>query len=78
MIFPNLIVKALAYVDDLTGGGSRKFVSAVMGKAKELEKEKLWEFSVEKSNWMCNKQNAEEIEVEVNQGRRTRTKQYKA
>ena len=71
-------MKALAYVDDLTGGGSRKFVSSVMGKAKELEKEKLWEFSVEKSNWMCNKQNIDEIEVEVNQGKITRTKQYKA
>ena len=78
VIFPSLLVKALAYVDDLTGGGSRKFVSSVMGKAKELEKEKLWEFSVEKSNWMCNKQNIDEIEVEVNQGKITRTKQYKA
>lgn len=77
-IFPNLIVKALAYVDDLTSGGSRKFISAVMKKARELEKEKLWEFSVEKSNWLCNKQNIEEIEVEVSQGKLTRTKQYKS
>ena len=33
-IFPDLIVKALAYVDDLTSGGSRKFISAVMKKAR--------------------------------------------
>ena len=77
VIFPNVIIKALAYVDDLIGGGSRRFVSAVMSEGKKLEKEKLWEFSVEKSKWMCNKQNAEEIEIEVAQGKIQRTKQYK-
>ena len=76
-IFPNVIIKALAYVDDLTGGGSRRFVKAVMEKGKEMEKEKLWEFSAEKSNWMCSKQNAEEIEVEVGQGKIERARVYK-
>jgi len=47
VIIPELIVQVLAY-DDLTGGSSRKFGSALMNKVKELEKKKLWDFSVEK------------------------------
>ena len=44
------------------------------------EKEKLWEFSVDKTLWMCinnRKRNLEDIRVEINQGMLRRTEKYK-
>ena len=38
----------MTYMDDIEGGGSAKFVQAVMNKCKEKEIEKLWEFSAKK------------------------------
>ena len=67
------------YIDDIIGGSGRGFVKAVMEKCKKEEKEKLWEFSVKKSKWMCitRKKKTEEIEVEVTQGKLEKTSQYK-
>jgi hypothetical protein len=80
IIYPTVSIKALAYVDDIEAGGARKLVKDVMEQGKEMEKDKLWEFSVEKSKWMCieGRQKAEEIDVEVAQGKLERTKEYKA
>ena len=44
-----------------------------MEKAKEMEEKKLWEFSVEKSKWMCIGRKCEEIEVEIQQGKLEKT-----
>ena len=80
VVYPNVSVKAVTFVDDIEGGGRREFVKAVMERCKELEDEKLWEFSVEKTKWMCQsngKKKLEEIEVEVKQGKIERTKVYK-
>ena len=79
VIFPTVIIKALAYVDDIIGGGGREFVKAVMEKCKKEEKEKLWEFSVKKSKWMCitRKKKVEDIDVEVTQGKLEKTSNYK-
>ena len=51
-----------------------------MVECKNNEKDKLWEFSIDKSNWMCvqnRKRKVEEIEVEVRQGKLKRAKIYK-
>ena len=82
IIFPTLSVKAVAYVDDIEGGGSKKMVKAVMENCAVKEKEKLWEFSVEKSKWMCidkskNKREKENIDVEVRQGKLEKIDLYK-
>ena len=82
IIFPTLSVKAVAYVDDIEGGGSKKMVKAVMENCAVKEKEKLWEFSVEKSKWMCidkskNKREKENINVEVRQGKLEKIDLYK-
>ena len=68
------------FIDDIFGGGAKAFVEAVMRNCKRKEIEKLWEFSSEKSPWMCirnRKKNIEEIEVEVTQGKLTRTSVHK-
>ena len=82
IIFPTLSAKAVAYVDDIEGGGSKKLVQAIMMSCVEKEEEKLWEFSVDKSKWMCidkNKKNREReiIDVEVRQGKLEKTDLYK-
>ena len=51
-----------------------------MEKCSVMEKEKMWEFSTEKSNWMCQrnrKRNVEDIDVEVTQGKITKARVYK-
>ena len=79
VIYPSVSVKAMAYVDDIAGGGSRNLVKAVMEQGREMESKKLWEFSVEKSKWMCieGRKKAEEINVEVAQGKVEKTTEYK-
>ena len=58
-------------MDDINSSGGKQVVEEVMKKCGDMEKEKLWEFSTEKSNWMCQKnrkRNVEDIEVDVKQG----------
>ena len=46
----------------------------------EKEEEKLWEFSIDKTKWMCiknRKKEIEEIEVEIKQGKIGKTNVYK-
>ena len=80
VVFPTVSIQAMTYMDDIEGGGSAKFVQAVMNKCKEKEIEKLWEFSAKKSKWMClanRKKKTEELEVEVKQGVLEKTDVYK-
>ena len=73
-------MQALAYVDDINSNGGKKVVEEVMKKCGRMEEEKLWEFSTEKSNWMCQrnrKRNVEDIEVEVKQGKIEKVRVYK-
>ena len=80
VIYPSVSVKAVTFVDDINGGGSKNFVQAVMENCREKEVRKLWEFSKRKSNWMCipnRKRIVESIDVEVKQGKLEKTKSYK-
>ena len=79
-IYPSVSIQAVTFVDDINGGGSKKFTEAVMVNCSKKEDEKLWEFSKKKSNWMCmknRKRDAENIEVEVKQGKLEQTQSYK-
>ena len=72
VLYPSVVLQAVMFIDDIFGGGAKEFVEAVMKNCKRKEVEKLWEFSSEKSPWMCirnRKNNIEEIEVEVAQGK---------
>ena len=80
MIFPTVGVQAATFVDDINGGGSKRFVQAVMMSCSEKEMEKLWEFSIDKTKWMCvknRKKNTENIEVRIKQGVVGQVKTYK-
>ena len=80
VIYPSVSVKAVTFVDDINGGGSKNFVQAVMANCRDKEVRKLWEFSKRKSNWMCipnRKRIVESIDVEVKQGKLEKTKSYK-
>ena len=80
VIYPNISIRALAYVDDVNSSGCKQVVEGVMKKCGEMEKEKMWEFSTEKSNWMCQKnrkRNVEEIDVEVAQGKIPKVRVYR-
>ena len=73
-------IKAVTFVDDINGSGSRRFIQEVIGNCKKKEDKKLWEFSIEKSNWMCVKNRKKEvpaIEGEIKQGKVQQTKVYK-
>ena len=80
VIYPGSVAQAATFVDDINGNGRKEFVEAVMMNASRKEREKLWEFSTDKSKWMCiegRKKDAEEISVEIKQGKIERTKKYK-
>ena len=80
VIYPTVSLKAVIFVDDINGGGSKEFVNDIMVECTEKEKEKLWEFSTDKSNWMCvqnRKRKVESIEVKVKQGKIERAAVYK-
>ena len=52
----------------------------MMVSCQKKEVEKLWEFSLDKSKWMCirnRKKEVEEIEVEIKQGKIGQTSIYK-
>ena len=79
-IYPSVGIQAVTFVDDINGGGSKQFVHAVMVSCQKKEVEKLWEFSLDKSKWMCirnRKKEVEEIEVEIKQGKIGQTSIYK-
>ena len=80
-IYPTVQVKSPTFVDDLGSFGSRENVKTLMERCPQMEKEKLWEFSIEKSKWMCLKFSRTEevvsIDVEVKQGKIDRTTEYK-
>ena len=80
VLYPSVAIQAVTFVDDINGGGSKRFVQAVMTNCSRKEEEKLWEFSTDKSKWMCianRKRKIEELEVDVKQGRIERTSSYK-
>ena len=80
VVYPGVSIQALTFVDDILGGGRREFTKAVMEECQKKEQDKLWEFSTEKSKWMCisnGKKNLEGIEVEVMQGKLQKTDVYK-
>jgi hypothetical protein len=80
IVYPSVNLKAVIFVDDINGSGGKGFVEGVMVKCKEKEDEKLWEFSTDKSKWMCaqnRKRNIDNIEVSVKQGRIERADKYK-
>ena len=80
VIYPTVSIQAMTYMDDIEGGGTAKFVQAVMDQCREKEIEKLWEFSAKKSKWMCianRKKKTEQLEVEVRQGLLGKTEVYK-
>ena len=45
-IYPSVSIKAVTFVDDINGSGSRRFVQAVIGNCNVKEDQKLWEFSI--------------------------------
>ena len=64
------------------GIGDRETVERIMRNCVQMEIEKKWEFSIEKSNWMVMKtgkrsEEIEDIKVEVKQGEIKRAKVYK-
>ena len=80
VLYPSVAIQAVTFLDDINGGGSKRFVQAVMMNCSRKEDEKLWEFSTDKSKWMCianRKRKIDEIEVDVKQGRIGRTSVYK-
>ena len=80
MIYPSVALQAETSMDDIYGGGGKRFVQAVMMNCQKKETEKLWEFSSEKSPWMCitnGSKKVEDIEVEVAQGKLGKTSVHK-
>ena len=81
VIYPTVQVKAPTFVDDLGSFGDRQVVKSVMERCPIMEREKFWEFSIEKSKWLCIQNNkaeeVEEMEVAVNQGLIGRALEYK-
>ena len=55
VVYPTVRVKAMTYVDDINSNGGKDVVEGEMVKCGIMEKEKLWEFSTKKTNWMCQK-----------------------
>ncbi|MCH2406115.1 MAG: hypothetical protein MK200_07985, partial [Nitrosopumilus sp.] len=60
MIYPNIEVSALTFMDDIAGMGSKTTVEQIMENCKLMEKGKEMEFSIEKSKWMMMKNKKEE------------------
>ena len=80
LLYPNLYIKAITFVDDILRAGSSGEIRKTMEKCASLEEEKLWEFSTKKSNWMCQKysrtEEVEDMEVYIKQGKIGRTEEY--
>ena len=49
ILYPEVTLQSLTFVDDINSTGSREVVEEVMKKCAEKEKEKLWELSTEKT-----------------------------
>jgi hypothetical protein len=80
IIYPEVSTQAVTFVDDINSNGGKVVVEGVMRNCGKKEKEKLWEFSTQKTNWMCmnnRKRNTEMIKVEVQQGKIEKTDVYK-
>ena len=80
VVYPTVRVKAMTYVDDINSNGGKEVVEGVMVNCGIMEKEKLWEFSTKKTNWMCQKnrkRQVEDIDVEVAQGKIGKVRVYK-
>lgn len=80
IIYPEVKLQAITFVDDINSTGGRDVVEAVMKNCAEKEKEKMWEFSTEKTKWMCQrnrKRNVENLEVKVMQGMIEKDEVYK-
>ena len=81
VIYPNIVVKSLTFVDDIMAPGSHETVQAAGERCSQLEKEKLWEFSTDKSKWMCmkcdRKHDVKPLDIVVKQGKVEETDKYK-
>ena len=79
-VYPNVQVQALTFVDDIESLGSRNVVQGTISNCVKMEKEKLWEFSTDKSNWMCiqnGKEPVNNIDMSVKQGKLKKVDKYK-
>ena len=80
VLYPNVHIQALTFVDDIFRPGSSDDIKKTMKKCASLEDDKLWEFSIKKTNWMCQKycrtEEVEDIEVHIKQGKIKRTEEY--
>ena len=73
VIYPNICVKSLTFVDDIMAAGSHENIQSAGKRCGKLEKEKFWEFSIDKSKWMCmnfnKKEEVKEVDIVVKQGK---------
>ena len=80
VLYPKVDIQALTFVDDIFRSGSSGAIKKTMTKCASLEEEKLWEFSIKKTNWMCQKysrtEEIEDIDVHIKQGKIKRTNEY--
>eukprot|EP00794_Sanderia_malayensis_P020626 gene20626-22661_t len=82
VISPEIELKALAYVDDIMGAGSREHVEGVGRNLKEMESRKKYTFNNAngKSHYMIVKTGREQeeiVDIQVEKGKITRTQEYK-
>ena len=81
VIYPNICVKSLTFVDDIMAAGSHENIQSAGKRCGKLEKEKFWEFSIDKSKWMCmnfnKKEEVKEVDIVVKQGKIEQTDSYK-
>lgn len=82
VVFPSISIKAATFVDDIGAFGTKELIENTMKRCQEMEREKMMEFSTEKSKWMCianRRRNEEQQNVEgaVKQGKLERTHTYK-
>ena len=81
VIYPNVSVKSLTFVDDIMSAGSHESVPSAGERCGKLEREKFWEFSIDKSKWMCiqfnKKEDVKQLNIVVKQGKVQETDSYK-
>ncbi len=73
IIYPTVSTKAVTYVDDISAAGSGEFVEETGNACGQLEKKKYWEFSLEKTKWMCMQhsrtEQKRELQINIKQGK---------
>ena len=81
VIYPNIYTQTLTFVDDITSPGPHHIVQSAGDRCSKLEEDKQWEFSVDKSKWMCMKfsrnEDVKPLNIVVKQGQVEETEKYK-